>query len=212
MRGDSRRDFYAKALALCGLGVLGGFGAVVDYWPVAIRFPGAEAPLTRDVPPTPAVPGDAWERVEQAAAMLAPAAAPTASRTTRRDTGAPVAVAAAALPSSIDLVRPVAALDTGHAAMQRLDAPLPAHLPVIATNRPPSVPAAVVTRLDVPSPAASAPAPSGAVAADIADGGMFGSAMRVTGRSLARSGAATGSSVAGAVRFVGGVFRRALPD
>jgi hypothetical protein len=39
MRGDSLRDFYAKTIALCGLGLLAGAGALVDYWPTAIEFP-----------------------------------------------------------------------------------------------------------------------------------------------------------------------------
>ncbi len=39
VRGDSVRDFYAKTLALIGLGVLAGTGALVDYWPVTSALP-----------------------------------------------------------------------------------------------------------------------------------------------------------------------------
>lgn len=39
MRGDSLRDFYAKTLAVLGLGLLAGAGAIVDYWPVAEEMP-----------------------------------------------------------------------------------------------------------------------------------------------------------------------------
>jgi len=39
MRGDSLRDFYAKSLAVMGLGVLAGVGALVDYWPVDLGTP-----------------------------------------------------------------------------------------------------------------------------------------------------------------------------
>jgi hypothetical protein len=46
VRGDSLRDFYAKTLAVLGLGVLAGAGAIVDYWPVS-----------EDVPDVPAVVG-----------------------------------------------------------------------------------------------------------------------------------------------------------
>ena len=39
MRGDSLRDFYAKTLAVVGLGLLAGAGAIVDYWPVNGEWP-----------------------------------------------------------------------------------------------------------------------------------------------------------------------------
>jgi hypothetical protein len=69
VRGDSRRDFYAKSLALAGLGMLAAAGAAVDYWPVggslpvvsAADLPTPDAPrlvqdLTREIPaPTIAV-------------------------------------------------------------------------------------------------------------------------------------------------------------
>ena len=43
MRGDSIRDLYAKTLALLGLGVLAGTGALVDYWPSGVRLPAVES-------------------------------------------------------------------------------------------------------------------------------------------------------------------------
>jgi len=39
VRGDSLRDFYAKTLAVVGLGLLAGAGAIVDYWPVGGPLP-----------------------------------------------------------------------------------------------------------------------------------------------------------------------------
>src|SRR5690606_234841 len=59
VRGDSRRDLYAKTLALCGLGLLAGTGALVDYWPVGMKLPLAVTdPAVRPSPPAflPAVP------------------------------------------------------------------------------------------------------------------------------------------------------------
>ena len=44
MRGDSLRDFYAKTLAVLGLGLLAGAGAIVDYWPVGGRLPAIASP------------------------------------------------------------------------------------------------------------------------------------------------------------------------
>jgi hypothetical protein len=43
VRGDSLRDFYAKTLAVLGLGVLAGAGAIVDYWPVGDDPPSVPA-------------------------------------------------------------------------------------------------------------------------------------------------------------------------
>lgn len=39
MRGDSLRDFYAKTIALLGLALVGGLGALIDYWPVTHPLP-----------------------------------------------------------------------------------------------------------------------------------------------------------------------------
>lgn len=52
MRGDSLRDFYAKTLAVVGLGLLACAGAIVDYWPVNEELPTAPAAvgLVRQAP------------------------------------------------------------------------------------------------------------------------------------------------------------------
>ena len=43
MRGDSLRDFYAKTLAVLGLGLIAAAGAMVDYWPVSGTLPAVPA-------------------------------------------------------------------------------------------------------------------------------------------------------------------------
>jgi hypothetical protein len=47
VRGDSRQDLYAKFLALAGLGLLAGVGALVDYWPTDVRVPRAANTIAR---------------------------------------------------------------------------------------------------------------------------------------------------------------------
>jgi len=53
VRGDSLRDFYAKTLAVLGLGVLAATGAAVDYWPVGEEWPSVSkvAGIRPDAPP-----------------------------------------------------------------------------------------------------------------------------------------------------------------
>ena len=53
MRGDSLRDLYAKVLALCGLGLLAGAGALVDYWPVQADLPRVASRQPDPAPPPP---------------------------------------------------------------------------------------------------------------------------------------------------------------
>ena len=50
MRGDSLRDLYAKTLALFGLALLAGVGALVDYWPAPVALPAVASPAVRPVP------------------------------------------------------------------------------------------------------------------------------------------------------------------
>jgi hypothetical protein len=52
VRGDSLRDFYAKTLAVVGLGLLAGAGAIVDYWPVGSPLPVVQSAAL----PTPVAP------------------------------------------------------------------------------------------------------------------------------------------------------------
>jgi hypothetical protein len=62
MRGDSLRDFYAKSIALLGLGLLGAIGAAVDYWPTGVAIPRTTALDLRPDDVRPLAEG-AWTEV-----------------------------------------------------------------------------------------------------------------------------------------------------
>jgi len=221
VRGDSRHDFYAKAMALCGLGMLAGVGAIVDYWPVAIRFPVATVAVPERQPGPRPVPHDAWARLEHVRFDLTgePAAAGTAvasaGRTTdlpgdvashtrgdaaRRAAGAPVPVLAQALP--------VAAAPPTLAGTRRVRELAPPPARVFVRDVRSALPEPQLRPEDL---APGRPVAHGGMAADAADRGVLTSAFRVTGQSLARTGVVTGASLAGAFRRVGSAVRRVVP-
>lgn len=99
MRGDSLRDFYAKTLAVVGLGLLAGAGAIVDYWPIGGPLPAVSRVAGLDVRTPVVLPG----APDSIPAPIIRAAAPRPI--------ASVVVAANAAPiSSIDVVLPPAPL------------------------------------------------------------------------------------------------------
>lgn len=209
VRGDSRRDLYAKSLALCGLGVLAGVGALVDYWPVAIRFPTAAAAVTPRVPAPLPVPADAFDRVgrvrlaldAQAARRPVPASAPapTPERTNVERTEAAPALLASVVPPSEDVAL------SRIATVRRLPGPPPPRPALPQFDTPPSTSTLVLLDAPDPGPAGTADDRGGP------GGGVLVNAFRATGQSLARTGAATGASLAGAFRRVGSAVRWALP-
>jgi hypothetical protein len=89
MRGDSVRDLYAKALALIGLAVLAGAGALMDYWPVQGTLPVVSFDFS-----LPSGPVALDARVALASAVAMPLAQPRA--TAPAVVAAPVAVPAPA--------------------------------------------------------------------------------------------------------------------
>lgn len=208
-------------MALCGLGMLAGVGAIVDYWPVAIRFPVATVAVPERQPGPRPVPHDAWARLEHVRFDLTgePAAAGTAvasaGRTTdlpgdvashtrgdaaRRAAGAPVPVLAQALP--------VAAAPPTLAGTRRVRELAPPPARVFVRDVRSALPEPQLRPEDL---APGRPVAHGAMAADAADRGVLTSAFRVTGQSLARTGAVTGASLAGAFRRVGSAVRRVVP-
>ena len=196
VRGDSRRDLYSKALALCGLGVLAGAGALVDYWPVGIRFP-SSASFASDQPTALAplaVPDDASERVVLRASVSRPA------RVMANDE-----------PSLNPLPVSLSDLDFG----RRVDvAELPP--PAFVNVRHDEMPLFQGPTVVLTAPDAALSAPHTVLAANVSGDddrdGFLKTAFRRTGSSILWTGMKTGSSLVGAVRIVSNVVRRALPN
>lgn len=197
VRGDSRRDLYAKTLALFGLGVLAGAGAVVDYWPVGVRLQVGESAFAQPFDP---LPGPLPVPAPQATAAIAHRDQPSPGAVAR----APVAVRAsyASLPTSglvFELGDPV--------DLQ----PLPP--PELVLVRSDLSLASVPVRLMAPAGTSLRAEAAGlAATASDRDGGFITGAFRKTGSSIVVAGARTGTSLIDAARVVGSMFRRALPD
>jgi hypothetical protein len=106
MRGDSLRDFYAKTLAVAGLGLLAGAGAIVDYWPVGGPLPaithvaglGEHAPLV-----LPGVPDQIPAPVIRRAPLRVTALLPVASEAWAVTTSADVLLPPAPLPVDLTI-------------------------------------------------------------------------------------------------------------
>lgn len=95
MRGDSLQDLYSKSLALVGLSVLAGIGALVDYWPARLDPPRINA---REAAPAiaaayPVRPVEIPMPRLTRAADAAPVAILASTAGTKPDHGIPVAVA-----------------------------------------------------------------------------------------------------------------------
>ena len=202
VRGDSRRDLYSKALALCGLGVLAGTGALVDYWPVGVRFPATASPVVA----TSVTAESAAASLGDPLVILAGLLDTPGPRTGLQDSA--FVIAAPSL-SSIDYESlPVVAVgyDVG-TAIEVQSLPEPAL--VYVRNEVPVLPGASVHLWAPRSAEFDGAFPQ--AAADSSRGFITG-AFRKTGTSIVRTGVKTGASVAGAVRVVGSMMRRALPD
>lgn len=121
MRGDSVRDLYAKALALLGLAVLAGAGALVDYWPVQGSFPVVSFSYSQ---PSPLAPLAA--RVALASPVAVALAQP---RVTAPPVVAAAPVAATPLPAETEMRVVTVAADESVAAptpAAEIPAPTPA--------------------------------------------------------------------------------------
>lgn len=187
MRGDSLRDFYAKVLAVAGLGLVACIGALVDYWPAGDVLPTVAA--------APRVPPAATlvQRfdIEIPAPELAPVVRPVAPAPSRAFASL-IATHAVPLGAAVPLAEPVAPLPVAPAVAVPA---APIALAVPAASAPPDEPA--------PSP----PATSGLEEGN----GFFSGAIRKTRDSIVKTGVVTGSSIVDVFRGVVGMFKKVNP-
>lgn len=198
MRGDSLRDFYAKVLAIVGLGVLAGVGALVDYWPVGITTPQVAA--------RPVYTPDAPALALAATVPVPVVAQPSYVRP------APVATMAEAAPgpAPISHVAPIpnhGTLPIGEAV--KLSAPPPHYLPPVVASAAPAEP------IELSAPPAPpivelGRGPSVArlvVPTDQEDGFVMGT-LRRTGSGIAKGSSVAGGSIMDAFRTVFGAVKK----
>jgi len=203
VRGDSRQDLYAKFLALAGLGLLAGAGALLNYWPTDVRVPRAANTIARlpalaralNVPKAP---------VTTVAFAVAPA------RLARRaPSSVPLSVSMAALVSTPG-VSPIAferpAAPAGLDVASGVATTVPAR--PVSLSEPPVLSASDENLLDEPLRQFSTSQPS-------ADTSFFGDAFKAAGGSIASAGgsivtagAKAGESVAGAFRAAAGAVKK----
>lgn len=208
VRGDSRRDLYSKTLALCGLGLLAGAGALVDYWPVGVRFPLAASPVFPAAAVTASDTSVDDPMTVLAGLLAAPAqrrATPTQDIININNTRSEPVLMLASYES-------FPTMDLGFDIGTRVDVErLPAPAFVSVRYESSMLPGAPV-QLTGPAPARLDRAFPQAADTDDSGGGFLAAAFRKTGTSIVRTGVKTGTSLVDAVRVVGSVVRRALPN
>lgn len=215
VRGDSVRDFYAKTLAVVGLGLIAGAGAVVDYWPVARPLPEVDSRLALFSAPR-SIPHNL-----QADIPLPPRVTSLASTPAPRTVVRPQHVAwpafsgardRAAAPRTAAVRLPMPKIP----AMRMRLAPGPVEVPIEAAPAieldPTTLgePVALVAWAPPPPPA---DAHSTGRQAHDRNGqpGFFSGALKKTKDSIARTGAVAGASIADAFKGVFGAFKKVSP-
>lgn len=205
MRGDSLRDFYAKTLAVLGLGLIAGAGAVVDYWPTGLRMPAASSPSIARIT-VPALPQNLNQKVPEPTFVVSREAEPVASTGRVRWP----AFGSKPQPRAIAIRAAVFTPAPGSAA------PPPEPAPVADKTAKPVVPVSYTTPLNQLAPeilvASSITSEQLDAAADRPDPvGFIGGALKKTKDSLAKTGAVTTASFSNAVRGVVGAFKKVSP-
>jgi hypothetical protein len=206
MRGDSLRDLYAKTLALLGLGVLAGTGALVDYWPSGVALPTVQSGFTEPerVASLP-VP-----EVQPAFAVLA-AARPRAVRPVVHVADAATIDAPTPRMPALDL----AETDQGFRQVVFLARPADA-VPVQAFSMSDEYglgqEVALTPPIEWPSTRMALATPAVTRGSESDHDGRITGMVKRTGSSIVRTGRKTGASILDAFRAVSGAVRRALPN
>jgi hypothetical protein len=209
VRGDSLRDLYAKTLALLGLGVLAGAGALVDYWPTGITMPDAGSalvlpPIAHAIPVNPAVlrtsPIEGGRDTSLASREMVRTAEVVPASVSRHGLATlPVVITAdLRVGSEVGITAPavrMAALTstpTTDAIQPRADSSYEPYMLGADHAGQYVEPATLMT--------------------DDESDGFISGAFKKTGTSIVKTGVRTGASIVDAVRVVGGAVRRALPN
>ena len=205
MRGDSLRDLYAKTLALFGLALLAGVGALVDYWPASGALPVVASPMPGSVPVRlPDLASIDVDTLMSAAAAPRAIALPRPAPVRRAPVNRPGDVALHALPL-VPVVDDIPVTD----AVILGEPPLPAAVtPVVATR----LPAPEIELPPAPVPGFGPSQPGTAVGDGSADGFFDNatSAFKKTGESIVNTTVKTGSSILKAFGVVGGAFKKVI--
>jgi hypothetical protein len=209
MRGDSIRDLYAKTLALLGLGVLAGTGALVDYWPSGVRLPAVQSGLAQpELMLALAVPDPELQSI------VSVPPAPSSER--RRLVVHPSIERSAVIPEFV-VPEPFESIDGDVIQTASLSRPA-ALVPVAFADRDYAGPLGEEVALSEPVPSfdwpqSPLPLSSAPVALAAADNhGVLAGVVKVTKSSLVLTGRKTGASIVGAFRAVSGAVKKALPN
>jgi hypothetical protein len=195
VRGDSLRDFYAKVLAILGLGLIAGIGALVDYWPVGVTTPALVA--------GPAL-GPAMPSLPSASAVPVPRPPVfAAARHVTPALPAPIPVLALAEPTTggLPIGEPVSLTAP----------PEPIAPPVVAVEAPASP-----IELSAPPPVvdlvpALVPPSTRMLAAAPSEPGFVMGALKKTGAGIVKTGSVAGATIADAFKGVFGAFKKVSP-
>lgn len=197
MRGDSIRDFYAKGLALVGMGLLAGVGLLVDHWPVAVHLPHVASVVKRPVAAGPLAVG-------QIAPPIVIARRPPIARTVPVTTPNPQPEPTVEITQAEAVTPPETAPD----ALPAQPRPLIASPAIVADlgapqvdfSRPSEPVLVVIDSVSLP--------PVGTPLRVGEPDGFFTGALKKTGGSIVKTGVKTGTIIGGALRGVGGAILR----